>query len=49
VTEHGLLYSSLSSTDQALVQTFIKTDVSTQATEYNDGLLNAYLSSEALA
>jgi hypothetical protein len=49
VTEHGLLYSSLSSTDQALVQTFIKSYVSTQATEYNDALLSAYLSSEALA
>jgi hypothetical protein len=49
VTEHGLQYSSLSSTDQALVQTFIKSYVSTQATEYNDELLNAYLSSEALA
>lgn len=49
VTEHGLLYSSLSSTDQALVQTAIKTYVTTQATEYYDDLLSAYLSSTALA
>lgn len=49
VSEHGLLYSSLSSTDQALVQTAIKAYVNTQATEYADDLLNAYLSSTALA
>jgi len=49
VTEHGLLYSSLSSTDQALVQTAIKAYVNTQATEYADDLLAAYLDSTALA
>jgi hypothetical protein len=49
VTEHGLLYSSLSSTDQALVQAVIKSYVATQATEYSDDLLEAYLGSTALA
>lgn len=49
VTEHGLLYSSLSSTDQALVQAAIKAYVNTQATEYADELLSAYLSDSALA
>ncbi|WP_195763697.1 DUF3500 domain-containing protein [Duganella guangzhouensis] len=49
VTDHGLLYTSLSTTDQALVQTAIKAYVATQATEYNDDLLSAYLSSTALA
>jgi hypothetical protein len=49
VTEHGLLYSSLSATDQALVQTAIKSYVNTQATEYADDLLSAYLGGSALA
>jgi len=49
VTDHGLLYSSLSSTDQALVQTAIKAYVNTQASEYADELLTAYLSDTALA
>jgi len=49
VTEHGLLYSSLSSTDQALVQTAIKAYVNTQATEYADDLLTTYLSDTSLA
>ena len=49
VTEHGLLYSSLSSTDQALVQAAIKAYVNTQATEYADDLLGAYLSDTSLA
>lgn len=45
----GILYTSLSSTDQALVQAAIKSYVNTQATEYADDLLSAYLSSTALA
>jgi hypothetical protein len=49
VTEHGLLYTSLSSSDQALVQAAIKAYVNTQATEYADDLLAAYLDSTALA
>jgi len=49
VTAHGLLYSSLSSTDQALVQAAIKSYVNTQATEFSDELLAAYLDSTALA
>jgi hypothetical protein len=49
VTEHGLLYSSLSTTDQALVQAAIKAYVATQATEYYSDLLSAYLDSTALA
>lgn len=49
VTDHGLLYGSLSSTDQALVQAVIKSYVNTQATEYADDLLGAYLGDTALA
>lgn len=49
VTDHGLLYSSLSSTDQALVQAAIKSYVNTQATEYADDLLGTYLSDTSLA
>jgi hypothetical protein len=49
VTSHGLLYGSLSSTDQALVQAAIRAYVATQATEYADDLLSSYLSSSALA
>lgn len=49
VTDHGLLYSSLSSSDQALVQAVISAYVNTQATEYADDLLAAYLDSTALA
>ena len=49
VTDHGLLYGSLSSSDQALVQAVIEAYVNTQATEYADDLLEAYLDSTALA
>ena len=49
VTEHGLLYTSLSSTDQALVQAVINSYVNTQASEYASDLLGAYLDSTALA
>jgi hypothetical protein len=49
VTEHGLLYSSLSSSEQALVQAVISTYVNTQTTEYADDLLAAYLGSTALS
>lgn len=49
VTDHGLLYSSLSSSDQALVQAVIASYVDTQATSYADELDDAYLSSTALA
>lgn len=49
VTEHGLAYSALSATDQALVQSAIRAYVNTQATEYANDLLGAYLSSTALA
>ena len=49
VTDHGLLYSSLSSTDQALAQAVIKAYVNTQSTAFSDELLSAYLSSTALA
>jgi len=49
VTEHGLPYASLSSTDQALVQEAIKSYVKTQAGEYSSALLSAYLDSTALA
>lgn len=45
----GVLYSALSTTDQAKVQTFIKAYVNTQATEYADDLLANYLSDTALA
>jgi hypothetical protein len=45
----GVLYSALSTTDQAKVQAFIKAYVNTQATEYADELLSAYLSDTALA
>ena len=49
VTSHGLPYSSLSAADQALAQAVIKAYVATQATEYADTLLAAYLDSTALA
>jgi hypothetical protein len=45
----GVLYSALSSTDQAKVQAFIKAYVNTQATEYSDELLGVYLSDTSLA
>ncbi|CBJ41176.1 conserved exported protein of unknown function (plasmid) [Ralstonia solanacearum CMR15] len=49
VTEHGLLYGSLSAGDQALVRAVITSYVNTQAAEYANDLLNAYLGSAALA
>ncbi|VXC57843.1 DUF3500 domain-containing protein [Massilia sp. 9I] len=49
VTTHGLPYSSLSAADQALAQAAIRAYVNTQATEYANDLLGAYLSSTALA
>ncbi|MEK8051097.1 DUF3500 domain-containing protein [Ideonella sp. DXS22W] len=45
----GILYSALSSADQAKVQAMIRAYVATQATEYADELLAAYLSDSALA
>lgn len=48
-TNRGLAYSSLSAADQAKVQAVITAYVNTQATEYADDLLGAYLSSTALA
>jgi hypothetical protein len=45
----GLPYSSLSAADQERVKTVIKAYVNTQATEYADDLLSAYLSDSALA
>lgn len=48
-TGRGLLYSSLSSADQQKVQEVIRSYVNTQATEYADDLLAAYLSDAALA
>ena len=49
VTTHGALYSSLSSSDQALAQAAIRAYVNTQSTEFANTLLGAYLSSTALA
>ncbi|MEK8029232.1 DUF3500 domain-containing protein [Ideonella sp. DXS29W] len=49
VTDHGLLYTSLSDADQKLVKAAIKSYVKTQAKEYADDLLSAYLDSAALA
>lgn len=49
VTTHGLPYSSLSAADQALVQAAIRSYVNTQASEYANDLLGAYLGSTALA
>jgi len=49
VTTHGIAYSALSSSDQALVQAAIRSYVNTQTTEYANDLLGAYLSSDALA
>jgi len=49
VTTHGVAYSALSAADQALVQSVIRAYVATQATEYANDLLGAYLSSDALA
>jgi hypothetical protein len=45
----GVAYSSLSSSAQALVQAAISAYVNTQATEYADDVLGAYLSATALA
>jgi len=49
VTEHGMLYSALSTADKALAQAAIKSYVNTQATEYSDDLLASYLSESSLA
>jgi hypothetical protein len=49
VTTHGVLYSRLSASDQALAQTAIRAWVGTQATERANTLLGAYLNSQALA
>jgi hypothetical protein len=49
VTEHGIAYSALSSADQALAQAAIRSYVNTQATEFANDLLGAYLSADALA
>lgn len=49
VTTHGIAYSALSSSDQALVQAAIRAYVGTQATEYANDLLGAYLGADALA
>jgi hypothetical protein len=49
VTEHGIAYSALSAADQALVQTAIRAYVNTQASEYANDLLGAYLAASALA
>ncbi|QJE01064.1 DUF3500 domain-containing protein [Massilia forsythiae] len=49
VTTHGIAYSALSSSHQALVQAVIRAYVATQATEYANDLLGAYLGSDALA
>lgn len=49
VTTHGIAYSALSSSDQALAQAAIRAYVDTQATEYANDLLGAYLSADALA
>jgi hypothetical protein len=49
VTSHGMLYSSLSSADQALVQSVIRSYVNTQASEYANDLLGTYLGADALA
>jgi len=49
VTAHGVLYSRLSATDQALAQAAIRAWVNTQAMDRANTLLGAYLSSEALA
>jgi hypothetical protein len=49
VTTHGIAYSALSSTDQALVQAAIRVYVNTQTTEYANDLLGAYLGTDALA
>ncbi|MDT7838032.1 DUF3500 domain-containing protein [Aquabacterium sp. OR-4] len=48
-TGRGVAYSALSSTDQAKVQALVRAYVATQATEYADELLAAYLSDSALA
>ncbi len=45
----GVAYSSLSPTDQAKVQTLIRAYVNTQAPEYANDVLAAYLSDTALA
>jgi hypothetical protein len=49
VTEHGLLYTTLPTSVQALVQTVISSYVNTQSTEYANDLMSAYLSTSALA
>ena len=49
VTTHGVLYSRLAASDQALAQTAIRAWVDTQAIERANTLLGAYLNSQALA
>lgn len=48
-TGRGLLYTSLSAADQEKAKAMIRAYVNTQATEYADDLLAAYLSDAALA
>ncbi|MCV2369598.1 DUF3500 domain-containing protein [Roseateles oligotrophus] len=45
----GLLYTALSAADQEKVKTLIRSYVNTQASEYSEDLLGAYLSDAALA
>jgi hypothetical protein len=49
VTTHGLAYSALAASDQALAQAAIRAYVDTQAAEYANDLLGAYLGADALA
>lgn len=49
ITGRGVLYTSLSTTDQAKVKAAIQSYVNTQASEYASDLLSAYLSDSALA
>ena len=49
VTTHGVLYSRLSASDQALAQTVIRAWIGTQAAKRANALLGTYLSSQALA
>lgn len=49
VTERGMLYSALSTADQALAQAVIAAYVNTQAGEYANELLSNYLSATSLA
>jgi hypothetical protein len=48
-TGRGLLYTSLSTADQEKAKAMVRAYVNTQATEYADDLLAAYLSDTALA